>query len=343
MADKDLNTVAEFESVMTPQEIQALKDAEEGFDFGDSDEFDEVEVKLAKETIEERTRREAEGVDYGHDEAAAKAEEDKAEGREPEAEEPAAAEAEPEAQAEDEAPEAKAEDEATPKQPEFDAEAYAKAIEAVDRDIEAKISALTDKYDEAEITTAEFKQQIADLNAGRREAITEQISRASFDNALRAFFAENAGLNSEDHIEGLDAAFTAVDKSPAFKGASDREKLEEAHRVYYEQTARAREKGWTNLEVPAPKAIAPKVEAKTEDPKAEAKPAPKADGKLTYKPRPEGEAPKTLAKMPASDASQQGGTKADTIMALLNSKDPDAIEKALRSNAISLADLEEIG
>lgn len=341
MADKDLNTVAEFESVMTPQEIQALKDAEEGFDFGDSEEFDAADVQLAKETMEERTRREAEGGDFTNDDAAAKAEEDKAEGREPEP----AAEVEAEAEAQDEPAEAQAEaePEAKQEQPAFDAKAYAEALEAVDRDIEAKIAALTDKYDEAEITTAEFKQQIADLNAGRRDAITEQISRASFDNALRAFFTENAGLNTEDHIEGLDAAFTAVDKSPAFKGASDREKLEEAHRIYYEQTERAREKGWTKLEVPAPKAIAPKVEAKTEDPKAEAKPAPKADGKLTYKPRPEGEAPKTLAKMPASDASQQGATKADTIMRLLNSNDPDAIERAMRSGAITLADLEEIG
>ncbi len=337
-ADKDMNKVEDFLSVMTPEEIEALKLGDEGFDFGDSDEFDPVEVKLARETIEERTRREAEGGDFAHDEAAAKAEEDLAEGKEHEPQED---------EAEDTADGDQSDDAAAdpaPEKPEpLDTDLLEEAMAAVDKDIEARIEALTQKYDEAEITTAEFKQQIADLNAGRRDAINEKVGQVKFDQALRAFFADNAGLKSDDHIQGLDAAFTAVDLNPAFKGASDREKLDEAHRIYFEQTERARQKGWTKLEVPAPKDAAKPATPPAQKPAEAQPPEKKPDGKLGYKPRPEGEAPKTLARMPASDSSVQGGTKADTIMRLLDSKDPDAIEKALKSNAITLSDLEEIG
>lgn len=326
MSDKHLNNLDDFIATLTPEEVEALKEADEGFDFGDDDTFDPAEVQLAKETMEARQAREAAGETFDHNEDAAKAEEEAAEGAKPEEA------AEPEQEQE---PEAKA-DPAPAALP--DAEIYRQAMEAVDADIDTKIAEITDKYDDAEITSAEMKAQIKALNDSRRDAITATVDRINFDGALRAFFAENPELNSDDHVPGFDAAFSAVDANPLFKGVSDIDKLREAHRIYADQAERARAAGRTTLVVPQPKGAKEQAPA----PKAEAAPA-KDDPKLQVKPRPENHAPKTLARMPASDASHQGDTKRDKIMAILESKDPDAIEKALRSNAITLADLEEIG
>lgn len=339
MSDKHLNDLDDFIATLTPEEVEALKEADEGFDFGDDDTFDPAEVQLAKETMEARAAREAAGETFDHNEDAAKAEEEAAEGAKPE--EAAEPKQEPEvdtpapAPEQEQEPEAKA-DPAPAALP--DAEIYRQAMEAVDADIDTKIAEITDKYDDAEITSAEMKAQIKALNDSRRDAITATVERINFDGALRAFFAENPELNSDDHVPGFDAAFSAVDSNPLFKGVSDIDKLREAHRIYADQAERARAAGRTTLVVPQPKGAREQAPA----PKAEAAP-PKADPKLQVQPRPENHAPKTLARMPASDASHQGDSKSEKIMSLLNSKDPDAIEKALRSNAITLADLEEMG
>lgn len=347
MADVDMQTqeknpLSEIIATMSEEEIAALKEADEGFDLGEDDQFDPVDVKTAKETIRERLQREAEGISY--DTADGDATEDKAEGEEaPDKAMEEAAAADAAARAAEEAPAAQAMEEATkpdaqkPAAPEVSAETYLEAVDRATKAAEAQRAEITAKYEEMEITAEEFKAKMAEIDGSIRQQVSAKVAEIGFEQAVHRYLTDNPSLNNEAHMPGLNLALETIDRNPLFDGMSDYDKLAEAHKLYAAQVESAIARGRNIPPVEAPGTAnatpdAPKTDATTKA--AEDQPKPPA----AQRPGP----PKTLARAPSSDLGGDGGKK-EKLEKVLDSGDPDAIERALLAGHISTTDLEELG
>ena len=348
MAKTELNKMEEFEDTLTQEERDALG-AEDDFEI--DGEFEDMDVKLAQETIRERLEREtddegkAEGEDGAND-----ATEDATDGEEgqPEGETEAAEEGDP---AQDEGGEevtegaADPDEEDTPRpaqqQPDM-AKLYDAAMAQADKDIETNMSELSKKLEDMDITTEEFNAEVAKLNASRRDRINANVAEASFDFTVGSYLSANPTI-TDQHVAGLNAVFATIDGNPLYQGLSDYDKIGKAHEIYHSQVQDARARGLNipDLDPPASKKAKAAVKA---DPKPEAaKEAPKPDAKTPPKQK-TNTPPKTLRNAPASDSSADGADgKSAMIEKILNSKDPDAIEKALLTGKITTDDLEAFG
>lgn len=350
MADTDMQTqeknpLSEIIATMSEEEIAALKEADEGFDLGEDDQFDPADVKTAQETIRERLQREAEGISY--DTGEADGAEDSAEGEEDPAkatDADAAAKAAEEAQAAQSAAEeaAKAQEEAAkaeaqkPATPEVSAETYLEAVDRATKAAEAQRAEITAKFEEMEITADEFKAKMAEIDASIRHQVSAKVAEIGFEQAVHRYLTDNPSLNNEAHMPGLNLALETIDRNPLFDGMSDYDKLAEAHKIYAAQVESAIARGRNIPAVEPPASALAAAPARQEE-------APKAATETAPKPAPQRPAPpKTLARAPASDLAGDGG-KNEKIEKILDSRDPDAIERALLAGHITTADLEELG
>lgn len=344
MADVDMQTqeknpLSEIIATMSEEEIAALKEADEGFDLGEDDQFDPADIKTAQETIRERLQREAEGISY--DTGEADGAEDSAEGEEEPAkasDADAAAKAAEEAQAaQSAAEEATKPDAQKPAAPEVSAETYLEAVDRATKAAEAQRAEITAKYEEMEITAEEFKAKMAEIDGSIRQQVSAKVAEIGFEQAVHRYLTDNPSLNNEAHMPGLNLALETIDRNPLFDGMSDYDKLAEAHKLYAAQVESAIARGRNIPPVEAPGTAnatpdAPKTDATTKA--AEDQPKPPA----AQRPGP----PKTLARAPSSDLGGDGGKK-EKLEKVLDSGDPDAIERALLAGHISTTDLEELG
>lgn len=351
MAGTEINTFDDIAHLMTEEERQAFKELkDEGFEtLSDDDVFDAEEVRAARLSQIEREKEEAEKdgdfVTQEEDDAA-KAAADAEAKPEPKDEGKAAPEGEAKAEGEAEAaPEgepAKAEAEAEPAPvteapkpaPMPSQEVLEKAMASADATIEARIAELTQKLDDVEITSEQFKAAVAEANAARRTLVANAVADINFQQTTADYLNQYPELRTQQHVEGLNAEFEMIDNSPVFAKLSDADKLALAHERYNNTLTVAKSRGLAVPEpVPLKGAAAPAPKA---DPAPADMPAPKPA--LAAKPQP----PKTLAKMPASDAAAPGEGRATQLRQLVDSNDPDAIQEALLNGSISTRDLENM-
>lgn len=364
MAPKpEINSFDTYEDTLTEDEKAALSGED---DFEIDGEFDEIDVKLAQETMRERLEREEDektAAEPPKDEAAGEGDDDLEKvdvadagdgddgddafedektgddaAKPDEKTEPAgAAEEATQGDAADDKPPVAAE---APK-PDV-SKLYNEAMERVDSEIEASQAELSKKLEDMEITTEEFNEQLKSLNASRRDRISGAVADATFDFTVADYLRANPSLNTEAHISGLNNVFASIDSNPLYAGLSDYDKIEKAHAMYHSQVQDARARGLNigDLDEPArlrkPKAAdpAPKKDDAAQTPAD----ADKTPAKKTNTP------PKTLRTAPASDFSGDGGDgKSAVVQKILNSNDPDAIEKALLAGQITTEDLEALG
>lgn len=339
MPTEDLNKFDDIAHLMTEEERQALKDleAEGGFEqLGDTDVFEDEDVRQARLSQIEREKEEAEkdgDFTTAEDEAAAKAADATPDGepaKAPEGETPpdgAEAKAEDDAKAQEAAPEPEPKPQALPA-----ADVLQRAMEAADAQIEARIAELAKQLDEVEITSEQFTAAVAEANAARRALVSSEVANINFQQTTSDYLNQYPGLRTPQHVEGLNAEFEMIDNSPMFAKLSDADKLALAHERYNNTLTVAKSHG---LAVPDP--IPLKSEAKPE-PKPDPTPVPPKKAELAPKPA----APKTLAKMPASDTASPGEGRATQLRALVDSNDPDAIQSAMLDGSISIRDLENM-
>lgn len=212
----------------------------------------------------------------------------------------------------------------------------------VDAEIEQATEALSKKLEDMDITTEEFNKQLKDLNASRRDRISGAVADATFDFTVAHYLRANPSLNTEAHIAGLNNVFASIDSNPLFAGLSDYDKIEKAHAMYHAQVQDARARGLNIAELDQPARLAkpkPPVQQPQKDDAAA-----KAAADKAAPPRKTNTPPKTLRTAPASDHSADGGDgKSAVVQKILNSNDPDAIEKALLAGQITTEDLEALG
>lgn len=187
-------------------------------------------------------------------------------------------------------------------------------------DADAALAALTQKYDDGDLTRAEWDAEQAALVASKAGAMAQiqmaqavmaqqQQARAQTWYAkLDAYHAQHPDLASDAHIDGWDSALRSVTGSQAYSGLPMEKQIELAHRLYAD-----------HIEVTTGQAISRPTSAQPR-----AKPA--QDGPRTD-PRPE--PPRTLTGLsgaePGADADDGTFAAIDRMMAV----DPERAEAML--------------
>jgi hypothetical protein len=195
------------------------------------------------------------------------------------------------------------------------------AAQAAIEDANAKLAALTEKYDDGELTRAEWQTQQAALIQQQASALAkielaqtlmnqQQESRAqTWFTKLEAYHAAHPELASDAHIDGWDAALRSVTGAPAYANLPMEKQMELAHRLYAD-----------HVEVTTGQSLSRPASAK---PAAKQAPTGPRDD-----PRPE--APRTLTGMSGLESAPVDDGTFAAIDRMMD-KDPDRAEQMVRA------------
>lgn len=209
---------------------------------------------------------------------------------------------------------AEAEPEPEPKQPE--PRASMSELDAELKKLSDQEEELFDAYDDGDISREELAEKRRELQAQAQEITTQRArEQERHEQELRvwkgdvgAYLKAHPGLRDDAVIEAFDAEVRSVTSNPAFRSLSNAQQLAVAHKRL---AAAAEDLG---IEVPPlKKAAERKAAEKGEDPKGD-------DLR---------KAPRTLAKVPASDMTSTDDGKYAALDRLRDGPDPERYEAAL--------------
>lgn len=204
----------------------------------------------------------------------------------------------------------------TPQMPIPDVSAAQQAISEAD----AKLAALTQQYDDGDLTRAEWDAQQAELIQSKARAMAQielaqtvinqqQQARAqTWFSKLDAYHAQHPELASDAHIDGWDAALRSVTGSAAYASLPMEKQIELAHRLYAD-----------HVEVTTGQAISRPAAAKPQAKQAQ-------DGPRTD-PRPE--PPRTLTGLSGAEPGADGDDGTFAAIDRMMSVDPERAEAML--------------
>lgn len=172
-------------------------------------------------------------------------------------------------------------------------------------DLDAKIAEINDAYDDGDLTSVEFRAQLAEMvkqqaaaqvaleGAKAIPATPIEDYRKAWFGKVEAYQAQHPYLADDAHFEAWDAMLKMVNANPSYTQLTMGQKIEQAHRLYA-----AHHQGTTGQPLPTQPGLTKAQKAEAEA-KAKA-PAPRQD------PRPD--APMTLAGLvDANDGSLEDG------------------------------------
>lgn len=203
----------------------------------------------------------------------------------------------------------------------------------IDADADTRIGEAVASFDDGDITAAELKAKLAQINretqvkaAQARDDVHFEEVKTAFISEAKAYLGENPGLTEETHLVNFDRHVRAVTGNPAYGAMTHRQKLEAAHRLY-EAEAKILNmanvppvKGAAKAQDAAP-AQAPAAKPKAQVPaKAE---APKAASKPPIVP--------TLAKVPAAAVTEVAGGKWSALQEKFDQAGPAERERIMAS------------
>lgn len=188
-------------------------------------------------------------------------------------------------------------------------------------DLRTQDDELLDQYDDGDLTReelsakrAELQQQADQLTAQKAiEADRAEQEMKQWKSSVGSYLKEYPGLKDDKVIEAFDAEVRAVTSSRAYADMSYQQQLALAHKRL---AATSEDIG---LDVP------PLKGAKKKDPEPDPKPQRKSDAKGDDL----GGVPRTLAKVPASDRTDEDGGQYAALDRIMQRGTPDEVEAAL--------------
>lgn len=201
----------------------------------------------------------------------------------------------------------------------------------IDADAETRIDEAVASFDDGDITAAELKARLAQINRETQAKATQarddvhfEEVKTAFISEARAYLGENPGLTEETHLVNFDRHVRAVTGNPAYGAMTHRQKLEAAHRLY-----EAEAKILNMANVPPVKGAAKAqdaAQASSAKPKAQAPAKPEA-------PKPASKPPivPTLAKVPAAAVTEVAGGKWSALQAKFDQAGPAERERIMAS------------
>lgn len=201
----------------------------------------------------------------------------------------------------------------------------------IDADAETRIDEAVASFDDGDITAAELKARLAQINRETQAKATQarddvhfEEVKTAFISEARAYLGENPGLTEETHLVAFDRHVRAVTGNPAYGAMTHRQKLEAAHRLY-----EAEAKILNMANVPPVKGAAKAQDAAQA---SSAKPKGQAPAKAEA-PKPASKPPivPTLAKVPAAAVTELSGGKWSALQAKFDQAGPAERERIMAS------------